>query len=145
MVKKLFGRKKKAKKCNNEQCEIPSIIVECPSGIKVQYLDETNFVQIETNNNNNNCNDDSDVRLSSRCNGLRRKSISLPNIGDLDLKTLNNVVSRLLLEFSGNIELIFVLLILTANLTHVTCKKKTFNAIDYSIRFVNLSLTFFFF
>lgn len=121
MVNKVFGRKKNTKKFNNSQCEIPSIIVECPSGNKVKYLDDANYVQIENGNksddddddDDDNDDDESDAHNLNRCNynnRLRRKSISLPNIGDFELKTLKNAVRTLSLTLLLQLTSIYIVI-----------------------------------
>lgn len=95
MVKKVISDDKKSKKRKNlnSQCEIPSIIVECPSGNKVQYVDDWNFVKLSNNNNNNDDDDDDNGQLSEGISGrrssLRRNSISLPNLEDFELQIVN--------------------------------------------------------
>lgn len=92
MVRKVAGNKKAKKyKKSNVPIEIPAIVVECPSGNKLQYVDDWDFVEIPNNNNNiEDPEDTEDVVLSGRRNVLRRNSISLPNLEDFQLQIIQS-------------------------------------------------------
>lgn len=98
MVRKILGGKKSKKhKKTNIQNEIPSIIVECPSGNKLQYVDDWDFVKVSQNENNNP--DLEEIKIiSERKNSLRRNSVSLPNLDNLELQIIKvNAVSVFIL------------------------------------------------
>lgn len=80
----------KKKKITNKQVdEIPTIVVECPAGSKLPYLDAE---QKEASNSKEN---ETNKINSAQRRTLRRNSISLPNLENYEIQIVkdNNVSS----------------------------------------------------